>query len=459
MPVSDLSTSNLRISAQTANRADSPAYQLFAFGDSLSDIGRLFSAAALPPSPPYFNGRFSNGPVAVETLATELGLQLSLATDFAIGGAQTGRTNINDTDTRKVGGLLDQVDQFKTQASSLGAGPEDLYVVWAGANDFLNITPTTNPLTVLAAAVANTTTAVTALAQAGAKNIVVAKTPNLGRVPISLQANLLESLTQLSNSYNATLENSLDQLESSLGNVNIILADLFTTSETIAQNPTQFGFTNITEPFLNGLTPTNPTADPNQYFFWDVVHPTTRAHSFFANTFRSATIAGIEEDLTRNGTAGNDILVGYSGDDALRGLAGADRLAGSPGNDRLLGGAQNDILLGGGNRDTLIGEAGQDQLRGGLGADQFVYTDASHGRDTILDFQIGKDRIDLKAILNRRGYADSERFDAYVRLTSTSSGTLVRVDSNGDQAGGFRALALLPGTEANELTAASFLVS
>jgi hypothetical protein len=45
--------------------------QVIAFGDSLSDAGNIFRATSgrFPPSLPYFNGRFSNGSVAVETLA------------------------------------------------------------------------------------------------------------------------------------------------------------------------------------------------------------------------------------------------------------------------------------------------------------------------------------------------------------------------------------------------------
>ena len=36
---------------------------IYVFGDSLSDNGSLFAASGgmAPPSPPYFNGRFSNG--------------------------------------------------------------------------------------------------------------------------------------------------------------------------------------------------------------------------------------------------------------------------------------------------------------------------------------------------------------------------------------------------------------
>ena len=44
------------------------------FGDSLSDSGNLFTftGEAVPASPPYFEGRFSNGPVWVEDLLDRL---------------------------------------------------------------------------------------------------------------------------------------------------------------------------------------------------------------------------------------------------------------------------------------------------------------------------------------------------------------------------------------------------
>jgi hypothetical protein len=44
---------------------------IIVFGDSLSDTGNAFEATGRrePPSPPYFAGRFSNGPVWVEDFA------------------------------------------------------------------------------------------------------------------------------------------------------------------------------------------------------------------------------------------------------------------------------------------------------------------------------------------------------------------------------------------------------
>src|SRR4051794_146985 len=57
------------------------------FGDSLSDVGNVSAATggAVPASPPYFHGRFSNGPVYAETLAEYVGAA-PLAPAFAVPG-------------------------------------------------------------------------------------------------------------------------------------------------------------------------------------------------------------------------------------------------------------------------------------------------------------------------------------------------------------------------------------
>jgi len=53
-------------SAQSYNR-------LVVFGDSLSDNGNLYAVSGQPVSPPYFQGRFSNGPVFTELLGFNAG--------------------------------------------------------------------------------------------------------------------------------------------------------------------------------------------------------------------------------------------------------------------------------------------------------------------------------------------------------------------------------------------------
>lgn len=433
-----------------------PEYDLFVFGDSLSDTGNLYNATRnlLPPSPPYSDGRFSNGDLAVQILAKQLGIPFALDTNFAIGGARTDRTNTADTDTLKFGGLLDEVDRFKTKAQQLGAGAEDLYLVWAGGNDFLKLLANpANPAEVVNAAVDNIVASVKQIAKSGAKNIVIVQNPNVGRVPLSLQAGQLQNLTALSSAFNASLEVAIKGLQQSLKKKNLILTNLFPLSENIAQNPGTFGFTDVTTPLIQ-----NPTSDPTQFFFWDDVHPTTKGHGIFAGALRDSILGNINDSVNRVGTAAADRLVGFNGSDRLDGRGGADYLESNGGNDVLLGRSGADTLLGGNGKDQLTGGGGKDVQTGGAGKDQFIYGSATDGVDTITDFEVSKDLIDVRGILRRPNYTQPNRFDSYIKVVQSVGGTQVNVDTNGDLKGGFQPLAFLTGVEATTLTSSSFRV-
>ncbi|MDX2215456.1 MAG: choice-of-anchor L domain-containing protein [Oculatellaceae cyanobacterium bins.114] len=80
--------------------------------------------------------------------------------------------------------------------------------------------------------------------------------------------------------------------------------------------------------------------------------------------------------------------------DVINGQGGNDRLEGLSGNDILRGGAGTDTLLGGDGDDTLVGNAGSDRLTGGSGSDAFRLR-LGDGTDTITDFNITSDRIEL----------------------------------------------------------------
>ena len=72
-----------------------PYSVVVSYGDSLSDNGNLFAAVGQPGFP-YFQGRRSDGPVAVEKLAAALGVPL---VDFAWLGATSGIGNFADGGT------------------------------------------------------------------------------------------------------------------------------------------------------------------------------------------------------------------------------------------------------------------------------------------------------------------------------------------------------------------------
>ena len=109
-------------------------------------------------------------------------------------------------------------------------------------------------------------------------------------------------------------------------------------------------------------------------------------------------------DMTMTGSlAGANILVGGTGADTITGGALVDTLIGGNGNDTITGNAGNDILNGGlGNdtidggigNDTITGGAGDDTLTGGLGIDKFILS-AANGKDTITDYVVADDSIDV----------------------------------------------------------------
>jgi Ca2+-binding RTX toxin-like protein len=106
---------------------------------------------------------------------------------------------------------------------------------------------------------------------------------------------------------------------------------------------------------------------------------------------------GGNSDILKGGD-GNDILNGGTGNDKLAGAKGKDVLKGQNGKDDLHGGAKNDILKGGKGNDNLTGGKGNDTLTGGDDKDKFVFTNTTHGKDTITDFEDGSDQVKLKKL-------------------------------------------------------------
>ena len=111
------------------------------YGDSLSDNGNLFAATGQPGAP-YYQGRRSDGPVAVEQLAAALGTPLL---DFAWIGATTGIGNYADGGTPTTVGSFSlpgmQAEFAATQASLGPYLASGLFIVWGGPNDFLSPSP------------------------------------------------------------------------------------------------------------------------------------------------------------------------------------------------------------------------------------------------------------------------------------------------------------------------------
>ncbi|WP_180974951.1 SGNH/GDSL hydrolase family protein [Fischerella thermalis] len=243
--------------------------ELYVFGDSLSDIGNVFNATEgfHPSSPPYFQGRFSNGLVWVEYLASGLALTPKQNTNFAYGGATTGSGNLNG-----IPDLLTQVDSFIKVYQQVDKNA--LYILWAGANDYLH--GMSNP----SLSINNISQAIQSLAKAGAKKFLVANLPDLGNIPATRNSPYSSILSSATIAHNLGLANSLDLLKQKLGHdTQMIMFDVHSLYKEAIANPTKFGFTDVTKACLNNLASCD---NPDKFLFWDGIHPTTVAHRILA---------------------------------------------------------------------------------------------------------------------------------------------------------------------------------
>ncbi len=157
------------------------------------------------------------------------------------------------------------------------------------------------------------------------------------------------------------------------------------------------------------------TVEQNENFRVTITPNTPQAGLYQIGT-AEATSTILNDDVAPiNGSNANNTLTGTASNDIINGLGGNDTITGLAGNDTLDGGTGNDNLNGGDGNDVLFGDAGADTMTGGAGLDVFRYTDITQslttviGRDTITDFQVGIDKIDVSAI-NANGVGGNQAF-------------------------------------------------
>jgi phospholipase/lecithinase/hemolysin len=268
------------------------------FGDSLADVGNasLATQGAFPPSALYFQGRFSNGPIWVDTLAEYLGepaLKPSLAggTDYAFGGAL-----LEDSPPSAFG-----APSLGTQVGEYLAGhtpkADDVFALIGGGNDLFetSVLPggPVSPDLPAAALKASLET----LYGAGGRTFVAANLPALGQLPFYqdlLRAGVL-SQTQInavnawSAGYDFYLSLDLAQFGAEHPDAHVVPVDTAGLFQQILASPASYGFTNVSNavgPYLQQgavLTGINP-GDHSGYLFYDSVHPSTKGHQLLGLT-------------------------------------------------------------------------------------------------------------------------------------------------------------------------------
>jgi phospholipase/lecithinase/hemolysin len=286
-----------------------PAFsQVVVIGDSLSDTGNVRDrtnsrSGGLVDYPShtfnYSNGRFTNdnqtdpssntyaGVWHEQLASTFLSIQpatfsLGGGLNYAFGGATTNNgTHDEVAISTPFGDITITIDDMGKQMDDYLAAhainPTALYIVWGGGNDLRN-----DDSAVLATA-ARATALAGRLATAGAQYIMVPNLPPLGDIPkYSGQPARIEALNAASANYRQVLNADLDDLVSSLAGQGLMpriyRPDIWTTAIRFFSDGPRYGFTNV-----SGSAQGN-SVNPDQYVFWDDVHPTTAGHHQLAKT-------------------------------------------------------------------------------------------------------------------------------------------------------------------------------
>ena len=285
--------------------------QFVIFGDSLSDNGNAFigTGGATPAPPAYTVGRFTDGadtfpasPTAGvpgliwnEVLAGMLNVPVATpflagGTNYAVGGAQVLQ-DVPGPGSLVIPSLQSQLGLYLASTGGT-ANPNDLYILWGGANDLYSAVETPGETAAQVAAtetaVANTLAGeITVLAGDGAKNFLWLNLPQLASTPRAasdgLSASLSTALANASTQFSTDIAADTAALEQSLG-VKIADVNVYGLFQEIMMNPLAFGYTNVTTP-AQGLAGVNP----DQYLFWDTPsHPTTTGHVLIAEAADAA---------------------------------------------------------------------------------------------------------------------------------------------------------------------------
>ncbi|GAB6041497.1 autotransporter domain-containing protein [Endothiovibrio diazotrophicus] len=308
-------------------------------GDSLVDNQNSYLATALiepnnvvPSSPPYWQGRFSNGPNWTDRLAPD---QLSYI-DYYFSAADCAAQNAGN----QLAGLCGRTDDPGAQPASLSfafggsrAGSEELpnapgmltvindllgydandvvadlsgatFAILTGGNDYTNYVLDPGDVgeqQVVDQTLADIGTGIGWIAALQPKRVLVLNLFDLDRVPTLVaffDDTQTASVGRLSALHNAGLPATLAAARAATG-LDIVLVDLAALYDDIGANPARYGFTNLTGSCLKTDGSGEATGDcsddesTDATLFWDGQHPTTAAHAYIADLV-SATVRAVD---------------------------------------------------------------------------------------------------------------------------------------------------------------------
>ncbi len=301
--------------------------KVIVFGDSLSDNGNIYSLTKkfhkiissvpiIPKDPPYYEGRFSNGLVWIDNVASSLNVPLL---NYAYGGSWA--EPLKDSRLMIPFGLGMQVNAYLVRAVTDRNKGDHLYIIWAGGNDYAEGREDIDYATT------NTVNSIESqidwLTYYGAKNLLILNLPDLSIVPevTTKGPDSVEQVKKLIAMHNSKLAKMVAEMQAKHADAKIIFGDITPYFDDVYSHHDQYNITDVTNPCYTGdyslkshiaqvelnaakgydidiiKSPslriaysvsklqeggTEACAAPDEHMFWDQIHPTRVVHHLIA---------------------------------------------------------------------------------------------------------------------------------------------------------------------------------
>lgn len=311
-------------------------------GPFLAALITKIKSVPVLPAEPYWQARFSNGPVWNEYLAPMLAVDRENVLVFnnqAFGGSWAATYDYQLTVWNLIHsplGTLKNLIVGKLIPPSLGlvvqahlltsreSNDSTVYFIFTGANDYLNalfFEDNYNP-SVMSSYIDNVLASMEAsidkLTKSGARHLIIMGLPALGETPKYVYSSDKMMLNTVVSLHNQRLQQRLEQWQKDSPEIDFLYIDIQMILAKALTNPDVFGFSNTTQACIDIKSTTfydlvnSPFASnfvlqyaqllqyrdpqfiadernyhicdgPEHYLFWDDIHPSTQAHFYLAN--------------------------------------------------------------------------------------------------------------------------------------------------------------------------------
>jgi len=291
------------LATPTAVAGEMTFKSIVVFGDSLSDPGNDFALINAQNTPPYDNidpgtiiphapyakggHHYSNGATWVEQFAKFRGMAQYVtpawqsagtkAANYAVGGGRAYDDQINKN-------LPQQVSRFLEDVGDYQAPSDALYVIEFGGNDTRDILAGGDANVIIPQAANSIANSIYILWLNGARNFLVWNIPDLSKTPaIQFMGPAVEQTVYglLYYYFNPAIMQAIDSV-SLLPEIEIKRFDAFEKVNDFATNPGAYGLEVVDEACVTPKVPPFNCKEPDEYLFWDGIHPTKAAHGILA---------------------------------------------------------------------------------------------------------------------------------------------------------------------------------